>query len=169
MKNKWLENFNPYQGGGSMIDTVEIDKTKFAKGFQKYEAGTPPIAQVIGLGSSINFVKKIGLENIYKYEKELHDYTIDKLSSDKDISIYGKSFNKGAIISFNIKGIHANDLAMFLDQKNIAVRTGHHCCQPLMQYFNITSTARASFGIYNDKSDANLFINSLFEAKKFFI
>ena len=83
--------------------------------------------------------------------------------------IYGKSLNKGAIISFNIYGIHANDLAMFLDQKNIAVRTGHHCCQPLMKYLNINSTARASFGIYNDKSDADLFVNALFEAKKFFI
>ncbi len=168
MKDKWLENFNPYQGGGSMIKTVEIDKTSFAKGFQKYEAGTPPIAQVIGLGSSIKFVDKIGLENIFKYEKELHDYTVEKLSSDKDIFIYGKSPNKGAIISFNIKGIHANDLAMFLDQKNIAVRTGHHCCQPLMKYLNITSTARASFGIYNNLNDADLFINSLIEAKKFF-
>ena len=151
-----------------MIKTVEIDKTSFAKGFQKYEAGTPPIAQVIGLGSSIKFVDKIGLENIFKYEKELHDYTVEKLSSDKDIFIYGKSPNKGAIISFNIKGIHANDLAMFLDQKNIAVRTGHHCCQPLMKYLNITSTARASFGIYNNLNDADLFINSLIEAKKFF-
>ncbi len=168
MKDKWLENFNPYQGGGSMIKTVEIDKTSFAKGFQKYEAGTPPIAQVIGLGSSIKFVDKIGLENIFKYEKELHDYTVEKLSSDKDIFIYGKSPNKGAIISFNIKGIHANDLAMFLDQKNIAVRTGHHCCQPLMKYLNITSTVRASFGIYNNLNDADLFINSLIEAKKFF-
>ncbi len=168
MKDKWLENFNPYQGGGSMIKTVEIDKTSFAKGFQKYEAGTPPIAQVIGLGSSIKFVDKIGLENIFKYEKELHDYTVEKLSSDKDIFVYGKSPNKGAIISFNIKGIHANDLAMFLDQKNIAVRTGHHCCQPLMKYLNITSTVRASFGIYNNLNDADLFTNSLIEAKKFF-
>ena len=168
MKDKWLEIFNPYQGGGSMIDTVEIENTKFAKGFQKFEAGTPPIAQVIGLGASINFVNKIGLKNIFNYEKELHDYTFEKLSFDDDVLIYGKSLNKGAIISFNINGIHANDLAMFLDQKNIAVRTGHHCCQPLMKYFNINSTARASFGIYNNQSDADLFVNALLEAKKFF-
>ena len=168
MKDKWLEIFNPYQGGGSMIDTVEIENTKFAKGFQKFEAGTPPIAQVIGLGASINFVNKIGLKNIFNYEKELHDYTFEKLSFDDDVLIYGKSLNKGAIISFNINGIHANDLAMFLDQKNIAVRTGHHCCQPLMKYLNINSTARASFGIYNNKSDADLFVSALFEAKKFF-
>ena len=111
-------------------------------------------------------IKKIGLENIYKYEKELHDFTIDKLSSDKDILIYGKSFNKGAIISFNIKGIHANDLAMFLDQKNIALRTGHHCCQPLMKLYNINGTSRISFGAYNTFEDVDYLVESLNEIIK---
>ena len=166
MKDKWFEKFDPYQGGGSMIDIVEIDNTSFAKGYQKFEAGTPPIAQVIGLGSSIDFVDSLDLENIFKHEKKLHDYMVEKLNSQNDISIYGKSSNKGAIVSFNLKGIHANDLAMILNEKNIAIRTGHHCTQPLMKYLGITSCARASFGVYNNIEDVDLFFESLLEAKK---
>ncbi len=152
-----------------MIDNVDIDKTSLAKGFQKFEAGTPPIAQVIGLDASINFVNSFNLSNIFLYEKELLNYTLDKMRSYDDILIYGDHINKGAIVSFNIKGIHANDLAMILDQKNIAIRTGHHCAQPLMKYLNISSSARASFGIYNNKNDVDIFIKSLIEAKKFLL
>ena len=166
MKDKWFEKFEKYQEGGSMIDIVEIDNTSFAKGYQKFEAGTPPIAQVIGLGSSIDFVDSIDLKNIFKYEKKLNNYFVEKLNSQNDISIYGKSSNKGAIVSFNLKGIHANDLAMILNEKNIAIRTGHHCTQPLMKYLGITSCARASFGVYNNIEDVDLFFESLLEAKK---
>ena len=167
MKDKWFEAFNPYQGGGDMIDRVEINDTIFAKGYSKFEAGTPPIAQAIGLGASIDFINSLGLNKISNYEKNLYNYAIEKLLSFNDISIYGDSINKGAIITFNIEGIHANDLAMILDQKNIAIRTGHHCAQPLMKYLNILSSARASFGVYNDKNDVDIFINSLLEAKEF--
>ena len=167
MKDKWFEDFNPYQGGGSMIDVVEIDNTSFAKGYQKFEAGTPPIAPVIGLGSSIDFISSLNLEEIFKYEKNLHDHMIDKLKSQNDIIIYGNSSDKGAIVSFNIEGIHSNDLAMILDQNNIAIRTGHHCTQPLMKYLDITSCARASFGIYNNIKDVDIFAESLLEAKNF--
>lgn len=167
MKDKWFDKFDPYQGGGSMIDKVEIDNTTFAKGFQKFEAGTPPIAQVIGLGTSIDFINLLDLDKISKYENELHNYAIEELKSIDDISIYGKSINKGAIISFNLSNIHANDLAIILDQNNVAIRTGHHCAQPLMNYLNITSSARASFGVYNNKNDIDIFVNSLIKAKKF--
>ena len=167
MKNKWFDDFNPYQGGGDMIDVVDIDQTTFAKGYHKFEAGTPPIAQVIGLGSSIDFVNSLGLDRILNYEKNLHNYMLDKLFSHNDISIYGNSKNKGSIIAFNIKNIHANDLAMILDQKEVAIRTGHHCAQPLMKYLNITASARASFGVYNDMNDVNKFLESLLEAKNF--
>ena len=169
MKDKWFDDFNPYQGGGDMIDKVEINHTTFAKGFHKFEAGTPPIAQVIGLGSSIDFVNSLSLEKIFNHEKKIYNYAVDKLYSFNDFLIYGESVNKGAIISFNIEGIHANDLAMVLDQKNIAIRTGHHCAQPLMKYLNINSSARASFGVYNDENDVDTFIESLSEAKKFLI
>ncbi len=167
MKDKWFDKFDPYQGGGSMIDKVEIDNTTFAKGFQKFEAGTPPIVQVIGLGTSIDFINSLDLDKVSKYENELHNYAIEELKSIDDISIYGKSINKGAIISFNLSDIHANDLAIILDQNNVAIRTGHHCAQPLMNYLNITSSARASFGVYNNKNDIDIFINSLIKAKKF--
>ena len=169
MKEKWIDDFEPYQGGGDMIDQVEIDYTTFAKGFSKFEAGTPPIAQVIGLGSSIDYITSVNLKMIFEHEKFLHDYALEKLLSLNDIDIYGKSINKGAIISFNIRNIHANDLAMILEKKNIAIRTGHHCAQPLMKYLNIISSARASFGIYNNSQDIDFFLDSILEAKKFLI
>ena len=168
MKDKWFEELGPYQGGGSMIDRVEIDQTKFAKGYEKYEAGTPPIVQVIGLGSSFDFLNTYDLKKIFDYEKELYEYTFEKLNSLDDIIIYGQSDKKGAILTFNIKNIHANDVAMILDQYNIAIRTGHHCAQPLMNKLQTDSTARVSFGIYNDKKDVDFFIEAIKETKKFF-
>ena len=107
------------------------------------------------------------MQFFFMHEKELHDYTLDKLKNINNLNVYGNGLNKGAIISFNISDIHANDLAMILDQKNVAIRTGHHCAQPLMKYLNITFSARASFGVYNNKNDVDLFVNSLVEAKKF--
>ena len=167
MKERWFDDLDPYQGGGSMIDNVDIQQTTYAKGFQKFEAGTPPIAEVIGLNASIEFVTSLNLKKIFIHEKELHDYTLDKLKNINNLNVYGNGLNKGAIISFNISDIHANDLAMILDQKNVAIRTGHHCAQPLMKYLNITFSARASFGVYNNKNDVDLFVNSLVEAIKF--
>jgi len=168
MKDKWIDRLDPYQGGGSMIKNVEIFKSTYLNGFEKFEAGTPPIAQVIGLSASIDFMNEIGLENIFNYEKKLHDYTIDKLSNFNDLSIYGNSNNKGAIISFNLDKFHFNDLALLLDKKNIAIRSGHHCAQPLMKYFNINGNARMSFGVYNTKKDVDVFIESLKEVKEIF-
>ena len=167
MKERWFDDLDPYQGGGSMIDNVDIQQTNYAKGFQKFEAGTPPIAEVIGLEASIEFVTSLNLKKIFIHEKELHDYALDKLKDINSLNVYGSGLIKGAIISFNISNIHANDLAMILDQKNVAIRTGHHCAQPLMKYLNITFSARASFGVYNNKNDVDLFVNSLVEAKKF--
>ena len=167
MKDKWFDVLDPYQGGGSMIDKVEIDKTTYASGFQKFEAGTPPIVQVIGLGASLDFLNQYDLEKIFNYEKELYEYAFEKLSLLNDVAIYGQAKNKGAILTFNINDIHANDIAMILDQHNVAIRTGHHCAQPLLKKLNLQSTARASFGIYNNKNDVDAFIDSLKEAKKF--
>ena len=167
MKDRWFEDFAPYQGGGDMIENVEIDHTTYASGFHKFEAGTPPIVPVIGLGASIDFINSLDLKKVFEYEKKLHDYTLDKLSSLNDVKLYGNSLNKGAIITFNVKGVHANDIGMILDQKNIAIRTGHHCAQPLMKYLNINSSARISFGIYNDLDDSDLFIEALLYAKRF--
>jgi cysteine desulfurase/selenocysteine lyase len=168
MKNQWLDNFDPYQGGGDMIENVDFKKTTFASGHQKYEAGTPPIAQVIGLGASYDFISQFNLKEIFMYEKELYEYAVDKLQSFNDVHIIGHSKNKGAILSFTIDNIHPNDIGLILDQHNIAIRTGHHCAQPLLKKLNLNSTARASFGIYNNKSDVDGFIEAVKETKKFF-
>jgi len=167
MKNKWFELLDPYQGGGSMIDEVKINDTTYATGFQKFEAGTPPIVQVIGLGSSIDFLNNCDLDKIFDYEKELYNYAYEKIKSFNDIKVYGESEKKGAILTFNFNDIHANDIALILDQQNVAIRTGHHCAQPLMKKLGVNSTARASFGIYNNLQDIDFFIQSLKEAKKF--
>ncbi len=165
MKDKWIDNLGPYQGGGSMIKNVETDSSTYLEGFQKFEAGTPPIAQVIGLSSSLNFINEVGIDNIYLFEKNLTQYALEKLKKINDIKIYGNSESHTSIVSFNLPGIHFNDLAMFLDKKNIAVRTGHHCAQPFMKKFNITGNARMSVGIYNSKEDIDYFINSVDEIK----
>ena len=169
MGNKWFENLDPYQGGGAMIDNVDINKTTYATGFQKFEAGTPPIVQVIGLGSSFDFLNQYDLNDIFEYEKKLYNYAYEKLKSINDLIIYGDLNDKGGILTFNINNINANDIAMFLDQHGVAIRTGHHCAQPLMKKFGVNSTARISFGIYNDEKDVDCFIDSLKETKKLLI
>ena len=161
MKDKWLDQLSPYQGGGSMIEKVKISDTTLAKGNQKFEAGTPPIVQVIGFSAAIDFLKSLNMKNVFSYETDLHNYAIDKLSAINNIKIYGTSKNKGSIISFNIKDLHFNDLAILLDKKNIAIRSGHHCAQPLMDYYKIDGAARMSLAIYNNKDDIDYFIESL--------
>ena len=156
----------PYQGGGSMIKNVETDSSTYLNGFQKFEAGTPPIAEVIGLSASLDFIDEVGIDKIYEYENELTQYAYNQLTKNNDIKIYGDFSNQTSIISFNIEGIHFNDLAMLLDKKNIAIRTGHHCAQPFMKLLKITGNARMSVGIYNTKDDIDYFVNSLNAVKK---
>jgi len=166
MKSKWIDKLGPYQGGGSMIKNVDTDSSTYLNGFQKFEAGTPPIAEVIGLSASLDFINQVGIDKIYEYEKKLTQYLYDKLSKYNDIKIYGDFSNQTSIISFNFDGIHFNDLAMLLDKKNIAIRTGHHCAQPFMKHLNISGNARVSVGVYNTKDDIDYFINSIDEVKK---
>ena len=168
MKEKWLKSLDPYQGGGDMIEKVDFEGTTFAEGYQKFEAGTPPIVQVIGLGASYDFLSQFNLNEIFSHEKELYEYAYEKLSSFNSINIIGHSKNKGSILSFTIKDIHPNDIGMILDQHNIAIRTGHHCAQPLLKRLNVQATARASFGIYNTKEDIDNFSNGIKETIKFF-
>tara|TARA_B100000579_G_scaffold355046_1_gene310263 strand:- start:380 stop:1579 length:1200 start_codon:yes stop_codon:yes gene_type:complete len=166
MKSKWIDRLGPYQGGGSMIKNVNTDSSTYLNGFQKFEAGTPPIAEVIGLAASLNFINEVGIDKIYEYENKLTHYAYDQMIKNKDIKIYGDFSNQTSIISFNIDGIHFNDLAMLLDKKNIAIRTGHHCAQPFMKFFNISGNARMSVGIYNTKDDIDYFMHSLVEIKE---
>ena len=166
MKSKWIDRLGPYQGGGSMIKNVETDSSTYLAGFQKFEAGTPPIAEVIGLSSSIDFINEIGIDKIYEYENKLTTYAYSEMIKNNDIKIYGDFSNQTSIISFNINGVHFNDIAMLLDKKNIAIRTGHHCAQPFMKHFNISGNARMSIGVYNTKDDVDYFINSIKEVKE---
>ncbi len=165
MKSKWIDRLGPYQGGGSMIKNVNTDSSTYMNGFQKFEAGTPPIAEVIGLSASLNFINEVGIDKIFEYENKLTRYAYNQMKKNNDIKIYGDFSNQTSIISFNIYGIHFNDLAMLLDKKNIAIRTGHHCAQPFMKNFKISGNARMSVGIYNTTSDIDYLINSIEEAK----
>ncbi len=166
IKDYWIDKLEPYQGGGSMIKNVETDASTYLNNNHKFEAGTPPIAQVIGLSSAIDFINELGIENIFDYESELTKYAYEKIKEKNDIKVYGDFINQTSIISFNVDNVHFNDLAMLLDKKNIAIRTGHHCAQPFMKHFDISGNARISFGIYNTKDDVDFFIESLNEVKK---
>jgi len=165
MKDQWIDILGPYQGGGSMIKNVEADSSCYLDGFEKFEAGTPPIAEVIGFSESLNFINEVGIEKIYSYESELTQYAYEKMKIMNDIKLYGDFINPTSILSFNIEGIHFNDLAIFLDKKNIAIRTGHHCAQPFMKHFKISGNARMSVGVYNTKDDVDYFVKSLNEVK----
>ncbi len=163
-KRKWLEKLPPYKGGGEMIKEVRFEKTTYAEIPHKFEAGTPNIAGGIVLGTSIDYLNEIGFDNIEKYEKELLDYATEKLLEIPNVVIYGNSEKKVSVISFNVEGIHPYDIGTIIDKMGIAVRTGHHCAQPIMSFFDIPGTIRASFSFYNTKEEIDLFITALKKA-----
>ena len=165
-KSELLNSLPPYQGGGEMISNVTFDKTEYADLPHKFEAGTPNIAGVIGFGAAIDYMNSIGFNNIEVYEKELLDYATEKLKKIDSIKIYGDINNKISVISFNIGNHHPSDIGSILDQYGIAVRTGQHCTQPIMDHFNIPGTVRASFSFYNTKSEIDLFIDAVKKASK---
>tara|TARA_B100000214_G_scaffold375421_1_gene361674 strand:- start:1953 stop:3167 length:1215 start_codon:yes stop_codon:yes gene_type:complete len=165
-KEALLKNLPVYQGGGEMIENVDFNKTSYAALPHKFEAGTPNIAGVIAFKKAINFISKIGLENIKSYEENLLDYATQKILKIEGLKIYGSSKNKTGIISFNIKEIHPYDIGVILDKIGIAIRTGHHCTQPVMKRFNIPGTARISFAIYNTKKEVDFCINAIKKAKE---
>ena len=167
-KQELLEGLPPYQGGGDMIDTVTFEKTTFASVPQKFEAGTPPIAQVIGLGRAVEYIQEIGLEDIASYEKFLYDNAYEKIKDTPNINIIGHSESKGAILSFTMDNAHPSDIATLFDQEGIAIRSGHHCTQPLMKRLGLSQTARVSFGLYNILEDINQLSLSLNKVNEFF-
>ena len=164
-KEEWLRRLPPYQGGGEMISEVTFEKTTYADLPHKFEAGTPNIAGVIAFGAALDYMNQLGFEEIAAYEKTLLDHATKKLMEIDKMVIYGTSLHKTAVISFNIEGIHPYDIGSILDKLGIAVRTGHHCAQPIMDYYKIPGTVRASFSFYNTIEEIDLFIEALIRAK----
>ena len=160
-KKELLEKMPPYQGGGDMIAHVSFEKTTYQSLPLKFEAGTPMIASVIGLGVALSYIEEVGKSNIRHYEEELLGYATKQLEEIPGLKVIGTAKHKGPIISFVIPGIHSLDLGVLLDLQGIAVRTGHHCAQPLMQRFNISGTVRLSFAPYNTIEEIDFFVKTL--------
>jgi cysteine desulfurase/selenocysteine lyase len=164
-KEVWLDRLPPYQGGGEMIKQVTFAKTTYASLPHKFEAGTPNISGGIVLAKAVEYLNEVGLDNISKYEKELLDYATQKLKSVEGIRIYGTSAHKTSVISFNLENTHPFDVGSILDKLGIAVRTGHHCTQPIMEYFGISGTVRASLAFYNTREEIDLLVDGVLRAK----
>lgn len=167
-KEKWLQAMPPYQGGGEMIKTVSLKESTFNDLPFKFEAGTPNVGDVLALGTALRFMEEIGLENIAAYEHQLLTYATQRLEESGDIRIIGTAPQKTAVLSFLIGNIHPFDAGTILDKLGIAVRTGHHCTQPLMDRYRIPGTMRASFAVYNTTSEIDLMIDAIARTKKMF-
>jgi cysteine desulfurase/selenocysteine lyase len=164
-KEEWLNKLPPYQGGGEMIKEVTFEKTTYADLPHKFEAGTPNIAGGIVLGTAIDYLNNIGFENIQQYENELLKYATKRLLEIEGLRIYGTGKNKASVVSFNIDGIHPYDIGSIIDKLGIAVRTGHHCAQPIMSFFCIPGTIRASFSFYNTKEEIDQMVEAVKKAQ----
>ena len=162
-KEEWLNKLPPYQGGGEMIAEVTFEKTTYADLPHKFEAGTPNICGGIAFGAAIDYLNTIGFDNIAAYEKQLLDYATQKLLEIEGLKIYGIG-NKTSVISFNIRDIHPYDIGTIVDKLGIAVRTGHHCAQPIMDFYKIPGTVRASFAFYNTTDEIDVFVDAVKKA-----
>jgi cysteine desulfurase/selenocysteine lyase len=167
-KKKWLDQMPPYQGGGEMIAEVSFEKTTFNELPYKFEAGTPNITSVIAFGAAIDFINEIGITEIGRWEHELLEYATAKLKETEGILFYGEAPGKTGVISFNIEGVHSYDLGILLDKTGVALRTGHHCADTVMQHYNIQGTARISFAMYNTKEEIDSFIAALNRVRMMF-
>ncbi|STP29406.1 class V aminotransferase [Enterococcus durans] len=169
-KRKWLEQMEPVEFGGEMIDFVELYDSTWKELPWKFEAGTPNIAGAIALGHAIDYLEAIGMENIHHYEEELVAYVLPKLQQIEGLTIYGPQdpAKRTGVIAFNLDGLHPHDVATALDMEGVAVRAGHHCAQPLLKYLQVAATARASFYFYNTKQDADRLVDAILATKEFF-
>jgi cysteine desulfurase/selenocysteine lyase len=165
-KEAWLNKLPPYQGGGEMIKEVTFEKTTYAELPHKFEAGTPNIAGGIVLGTAVDYMNEVGFENIQQQEKELLEYGTKRLLEIEGLKIFGTAKEKTSVISFNIEGIHPYDIGTIIDKLGIAVRTGHHCAQPIMNFFNIPGTIRASFAFYNTKEEIDVMVEAIKKAQR---
>jgi cysteine desulfurase / selenocysteine lyase len=167
-RKELLENMRPFLGGGEMIKEVTMDNVTYNHAPHRFEAGTPPIVQAIGLGAALDYMNSIGREAIGAHENALRDYARQRLTAINSLRIIGDAPGKGAIFSFEMQGIHAHDISMVIDRAGVAVRAGTHCAQPLMARFGVTSTCRASFGMYNTLAEVDALAEALEKARKFF-
>jgi len=167
-KEELLEQMPPYMGGGDMIDVVTFEKTTYNSLPHKFEAGTPSISAVIGLGKAVDYINETGLTKIHEIEEELLRYGTEKLSSIEGLHIYGTAAQKASVISFGMDGLHPQDIATLVDKEGVAIRTGHHCAQPLMKFLCVPATCRASFSVYNNKEDIDQLYNALLKVKRIF-
>jgi cysteine desulfurase/selenocysteine lyase len=160
-KEALLEEMPPYQGGGEMIRSVSFDEVLFNDLPHKFEAGTPPIAEAIGLGAAIDYVDGIGFDRIAAHEHDLLDYATQRLNALDGVTIHGTAPGKASIISFSVAGVHPHDLATLVDRAGVAIRAGHHCAQPLMTLLDVPATSRASFGLYNSRAEADILADAI--------
>lgn len=167
-KREMLERTRPFNGGGEMIVEVTEDAVTYNAPPHRFEAGTPPIVQAIGLGASLDYMRTIGREAIAAHEETLRDYAHERLRAVNSLRIYGEAPGKGAIVSFDLEGIHAHDISMVIDREGVAVRAGTHCAQPLLKRYGATSTCRASFGMYNTTDEIDRLAEALEKARRFF-
>lgn len=167
-KKEHLDEMPPYRGGGEMIDRVTFEKTTWNVPPFRFEAGTPPIAAAIGLGAAVEYINSIGMEHLEQREKELMEYALWKIRQVEGIRLVGEAEERSAVISFVMDGIHAQDVGTLLDKQGVAVRTGHHCAQPILERFGLTATARASFAFYNTEEEIDRLIDGLNYVKEFF-
>ncbi|TKT79223.1 cysteine desulfurase [Aquamicrobium sp. LC103] len=167
-KKAMLDAMRPFQGGGEMIEDVTEDKVTYNEPPHRFEAGTPPIVQAIGLGASLEYMEKVGREAIAAHEAKLLAYAHERLRGINSLRIFGNAPGKGAIVSFELQGIHAHDVSMVIDRAGVAVRAGTHCAQPLLKRFGVTSTCRASFAMYNTLGEVDALAEALEKARKFF-
>ena len=165
-----LEQMEPAEGGGEMISNVDLFESTWAPVPHKFEAGTPPFVEAVGLGAAVDYLSAIGMDNVFEHDRDLTRYAIERLTEIPDLTIQGPTDvdNRGGAVSFAIKGIHAHDIATILDQEGVSVRAGHHCAKPLMRHLKFPATARASFYVYNVKEDVDALIDALGVARKIF-
>jgi cysteine desulfurase/selenocysteine lyase len=167
-KTDFLERMRPFMGGGEMIEQVTMENVTYNAPPHRFEAGTPPIVQAIGLGAALDYMDSVGRPRIAAHETKLKEYAHERLRAINSLRIFGDAPDKGAIISFELQGIHAHDVSMVIDRQGVAVRAGTHCAQPLLQRFGVTSTCRASFGMYNTLAEVDVLADALEKARKFF-
>jgi cysteine desulfurase / selenocysteine lyase len=158
----------PWQGGGGMIERVTLEGTTFAPPPARFEAGTPPIAQAVGLGAAIDYLKTLPGESLARHEEDLLSYATTRVGELQGIRLIGTAKDRVSVLSFSVEGVHPHDVGTVLDARGVAVRAGHHCAQPLMRRFGVQGTVRASFGLYNRREEVDVFVDALREVRKVF-